>query len=179
MSHKNIEKRLKSCIDSWKRINAGETVLNWIEEGVPIPFNDRPGHRYIPNPKFNKVHYEFIQKEIGRLLSIGAIEICQMKPRFISPLNVVPKKNGSYRLITNLKCLNESVARKSYRNEDIRTTLDLVEKDDMMSSIDLKDCFLHISVRKQDRVPRYYVCRSVLPMVRLTIQIKHFSLLLY
>ena len=144
----DLEGRLRSRLNAWKQIDSNEKVLKWIEEGVPITFVSKRCKTYISNPRFTKIHETFIKEELIRLTLNGAIEKCSNKPLYISPLNVVPKKNGKFRLITNLKELNKSVRRETFRNEDIRVTIDLVEKDDYMVSIDLKDCFFHIAVQE-------------------------------
>ena len=147
----DLEKRLRTHYEGWQCIGASDTVLNWIKEGVPIIFDKQPLKTSIQNPCFSIEHRQFIRTEIKRLLSRGALEHCKYRPNFISPLNVVPKKNNKLRLITNLSNLNINIKKKSFRNEDIRTTMDLVKYDDEMVTVDLTDCFYHIPVREQDR----------------------------
>ena len=144
----DLESRLRDHLHNWRKINASDTVIEWIRDGVPIPFVKRPNKTLLSNPKFSDIHRKFIKEEIKRLLEKGALERCNHKPDFVSPINVVPKKNKKYRLSTNLKLLNKHIEKKSFRDEDIRTTIDIVEKDDEMVSLDLKDCFYHVPVRK-------------------------------
>ena len=115
----DLEERLRSRLNAWKKINTNANVLEWIEKGVPIPFVSKPCKTFIGNPKFTVVHEKFIKEELKRLIENGAIEKCTKKPSYISPLNVVPKKKGKFRLITNLKELNKNVKRETFRSEDI------------------------------------------------------------
>lgn len=147
----DLESRLRDNLNNWEKIGAPTTVLEWLREGVPIKFVSKPNHTVLHNPKFSDLHRTFIRGELKRLLEKGAIERCIKKPMFVSPINVVPKKNKKYRLITNLKLLNDHIEKKSFRNEDIRTTIELVESNDDMVSLDLKDCFYHLPVHTMFR----------------------------
>ena len=54
---------------------------------------------------------EFIETEISRLLEKGVIVPSEHeKGEFLSSIFVTPKKDGSYRLILNLKKFNKNVA---------------------------------------------------------------------
>ena len=52
-----------------------------------------------------------VHKLSSDLEKAGHIEKVNFKPLVISPLNLVPKSNGSHRLIHNLKALNRFVKR--------------------------------------------------------------------
>ena len=69
----------------------------------------------------------------------------------ISPLNVVPKKGGKLRLITNLRALNQNINLRTFRSEDIRLTSEMIQQDDYINTVDLKDCFFHLPVHPSFR----------------------------
>ena len=52
-----------------------------------------------------------VRKFLGNLEEAGHIEKVNCKPLVISPLNLVPKSNGSPRLIHTLKALHNFVKR--------------------------------------------------------------------
>jgi hypothetical protein len=141
MTMTSMQTQLGSHVDAWNRIGASSNVIDWVVNCVPIQFNTVPNHTWLPNPKFSAVHRTFIRSEVKRLLEIDAIEECVHKPYFVSPINVVPKKQNKFRLITNLKVLNTHIFVKTFRNEDIRTLMELVQHGDEMISVNLKDCF--------------------------------------
>ena len=143
-----IQNKLSVCLPNWQKIGASEKLLQWVKFGVPVPFWAVPLKIFEKNPKFCVAHQRFIQGEIKSLLSKGAIEKCVVKPDYISPLNVVPKKHGKYRLIHNLRKLNENIVAPKFRHEDIRTTVELLDFDDNICTLDIKDCFHHIPVHK-------------------------------
>ena len=76
-----------------------------------IPFVREPQTDKIPsNPKINSQQQEAIDLEIDKLLKKGVMKVCEHENReFISPIFVTPKKDLGYRLILNLKDLNEDV----------------------------------------------------------------------
>ena len=57
---------------------------------------------------FSKMEEEVIETEINKLLAYNVIiESKHCDGEFISPIFVVPKKDGTFRMILNLKALNE------------------------------------------------------------------------
>ena len=61
------------------------------------------------------------------MLKSGAIVECTYSvPQYVSPINVVPKKEpGEFRLIVDLRDLNKCMKPLSFSHEDIRTVLQL------------------------------------------------------
>ena len=83
---------------AWSRIGASPTVVNWIQEGVPIHFKSSqpPAPRVFHNHSSARANRVFVTNEIRRLLSKGFIE--QVHPEDIVcclPLQVAPKKSKS------------------------------------------------------------------------------------
>jgi hypothetical protein len=146
-----LKDRLGSRQEAWKNIGCDATVLEWVVIGAPLHFKTIPLKTFKPNPRFTPVHRCFIRSELQELLKKGAIEVCLQKPNFISPLNVVPKKNGKFRLICNLKSLNSHIDCSKFRSEDIRETIDMLQYEDYMTSLDLKDCFYHMRLAPEYR----------------------------
>ena len=99
----HLDKRLGDNIEEWRKIGTSETVLKSLSVGVPINFSSRPNKYFKRNPKFVKAHSDCIKNKLKELLEKDAIEVVTRKLKVISPLNVDPKKNKKYRLITNLK----------------------------------------------------------------------------
>ena len=70
---------------------------------------------------------------------------------FLSTIFVRPKKDGSYRMILNLKPLNEFVSYYHFKMDTIYTTLKLMRPGCFMASVDLKDAYYSVPVAKEDR----------------------------
>jgi len=84
--------------EEWKRRVSNPTVISWISEGAPIPFHRSPRPFHLQNRPTPKVQREFITQEIEKLLTQGTIKESQ-QATCISPIGVVPKKNGKMRMI--------------------------------------------------------------------------------
>ena len=140
-----------SKIDAWKRVGANETVLKWVSEGVPIPLDSRIEPFQLSNHQLDFAQLKFIEKEIERLLICGYIKESENKPRYISPIGCVPKKSGGYRLITDFRRLNSASQTSKFKQEDIRNVAQIIQSCDYLTSVDLKDGFYNLSVRKEDQ----------------------------
>ena len=64
----------------------------------------------------------------------------------LSPIFVTLKKDGSYRVIFNLKRLNQSVSYYHFKLDNLQTAIKLVTPCCYMSSIDLKDAYYSIPI---------------------------------
>ena len=146
-----VDSRLTECQEHWKRIGASEVVQTWIAEGVKIPFVTLPEGFELNNHSFSAVQKAFIDNEVKRLVDCNFIEVCERKPVCVSPIGCVPKRNGKFRLITDLRELNSHCAPPKYKNEDIRDAASLLNPGDKLISLDIKDGFFHIPVCPSDR----------------------------
>lgn len=142
---------LRRNLHSWRQIDAPNYVIDWIQNGVPIPLKEdiRPFEQ--ENHKLTFLQSSFIDKEIQRLLLCGFIEHCDVKPLYISPIGCVPKKNRKFRLITDLRHLNKHCVVPKFRNEDICDAVKFIRTDDKFVTTDIKDGFFHITVASEFR----------------------------
>ena len=70
---------------------------------------------------------------------------------FYSPLFVVPKKDGGWRPIINLKRLNQFLCTTHFKMESILSLRDVLKKDDYMIKVDLKDAYLTVPIHAPHR----------------------------
>ena len=126
-------------------------VLDWLENGFPIRLrNSQPPFRQL-NRKLSEEHRNFITVHIQELLALGAIEQTTTPPMCVSPIAVVPKKNGKLRMILNLKRLNQNVIAPRFRYENLDTLQGNLHPGDWCSSLDLKNGFFHLLVHRDSR----------------------------
>lgn len=84
------------------------------------------------------------------LLTKGAIRLCKSrKGQFLSSYFLVPKPDGSYRFILNIKKLNKFISTEHFKLEDLRTATKLVLPGDFMASIDLEDAYYLVPIHKK------------------------------
>ena len=67
----------------------------------------------------------------------------------ISPIFVRPKKDGSHRVIFNLKKLNEAVSYHHFKMDTLETGIRLMRPGCYMNSIDLKDAYYSIPIASE------------------------------
>lgn len=163
---------LASHVDDWRAIGAPQHVIDWILHGVPLNADNAVRH----NPRLfsNAIKFGpqsvFVKNELIDLVKCGAL--CQVPyvPTVVSTLKTVPKKGEQkYRLITDLRYVNQFCEVPKFSNEDIRTVFDIIQPGDYMVTLDLKSAFQHIPVKKEDQTllgvkfkDKYYVWQ-VLP----------------
>ena len=87
------------------------------------------------------------------MVSKGAITPVEtgMENGFVSSIFLVPKKDGGYRPIINLKRLNEFVPHHHFKMEGIHMLKDLLKKGDFMAKIDLKDAYFAVPISEPDK----------------------------
>ena len=61
------------------------------------------------------------------------------------------KKDGTYRMILNLRSLNEFVDYQHFKMDNILTALKLMRPKCFMESVDLKDAYYSVSIASEDR----------------------------
>ena len=139
-------------INNWKSIGCSDVIIDWIERGVSIQFTDSPPPSFsFENHNLTFDQHLFVTNELERLLKCGYIKKLNYKPRFISPIGCVPKKNSGHRLIVDFRFLNSFCVSSSFKQEDIRNVAKVVEPKDNLSSIDIKDGFYHISINENSQ----------------------------
>lgn len=93
-----------------------------------------------------------LRLEIKKLLEIGAVIPCSDEPgQFLSKIFLIPKSNGKYRFILNLKSFNRFVETSHFKMEDYRTATKLMSPNCYMASVDLKDAYFLINMHESSK----------------------------
>lgn len=145
--------RLKYYLRSWRAITNNDYILDAIA-GYSIPFITVPNQcpEEYPKHHFSVGESSLLKKEIEHLLDIKAIRKCNpVSGQFVSDIFLVPKKDGSMRLILNLKKLNKYVSVDHFKMEDIRTAIKLVTEGCFMANIDLHEAYFLVPIHSNHK----------------------------
>lgn len=124
--------------------------------GVKIECYETPVQHIFKRPQIGQTENELLQHEISKLQSKDVIRITKPEVgHILSGVFLHPKKDGSYRLILNLKKFNEVVEYHHFKMDSLYTVISLMEQGCFMASIDIKDAYYSFSVNPSDRK---YLC---------------------
>ena len=139
---------LKQCYEAWRNITSDHTVLEAVK-GMKIGFTEMTINCMSSThlTRFNSSECEVIDGEIQNLLKKNMIRPCpNVEGEIISNIFLRPKKDGSHRLILNLKNLNQFAEYKHFKMDSLHTILRLMKKGCYMASLDIKDTYYTIPV---------------------------------
>ena len=115
------------------------------ETEVPVQTN-------IPFQRFNQTEELIIESEIHKLLQMKVIEEVSPVPgQFISPIFALPKKDGEYRMILNLKDLNNYIKYYHFKLDTFEIILHLIKPNCFMASVDLRHAYYSVPIAEEER----------------------------
>ncbi|MEL6802184.1 MAG: reverse transcriptase domain-containing protein [Bacteroidota bacterium] len=89
-----------------------------------------------------------VQAQVQRLLDLGAIYEVEQQPCFLSRIFVVPKVPSGWRLILDVSALNEFIVIPSFKMSNHYSLKQALAPPAWLSSLDLKDAYLHVPIRQ-------------------------------
>ena len=117
-------------------------------KGLKIKFDGNPmtcsqkEQRY-----FSENENRAVDEEIEKLLKKKVIQkSCPETGQVVSPIFVREKKDGSHRMILNLKDLNQQEEFQKFKMETVQTALQLTTKNCYFASVDLRDAYYSIEI---------------------------------
>jgi hypothetical protein len=91
----------------WWRENINNNfICRVVSEGYRLPLLDLPTCIYIKNNMSARENCDFVASEIEKLLSTGAINLCNEPPTIINALTVACNAEGKKRLVLDLRHVN-------------------------------------------------------------------------
>ena len=121
-------------------------------QGAKIPLEDCESILNAPEQN-SKEHRVFeTDAEVAKLINLGVIEECShSRGEIISSIFLVPKPDGSFRLILNLKDFNKSVTYEHFKMENLWSATNMITKGCYMASVDLRHAYYSVPIRWEDR----------------------------
>ena len=116
-----------------------------------------------PFCSFTEIEQTIIDNEVEKFLLKGIIRLSSHEDgQVISPIFTRPKKDGSHRVIFNLKKLNESVTYHHFKMDTLETAIRLMRPGCYMTSIDLKDAYYSIPIAEEHQKYLKFIWRDQL-----------------
>lgn len=145
---------MRFYLENWREITQDQNILDIVEH-CHIEFYDgiNPVNSTCPRKYFSKAEGDAIDAEIQKLLEMKVIKEVEHHPNeFISPIFLVKKKNGEYRMILNLKELNESIVYHHFKMDTFESALKLIRPHCFMASIDIRHAYYSVFMAESDQV---------------------------
>lgn len=123
-----------------------ETVTGQHIEFDTVPMQEKP----FMQTKLSDIQTESVDLEIAQLLKKGVIQPSKHEAgEFISTIFTRPKKDGTHRMILNLKSFNANVTHHHFKMDNIWSAIRLMKPGCYMASIDLKDAYYTVPICKE------------------------------
>ena len=137
--------RLQHFLPNWQAITDDPWILNTVR-GYSLELTSTPNQRHPPTPiAFDQGKSAALTTEIDKLLQKQAIsQVENSSGKFLSPIFLVPKADGSWHPVINLQDLNSHIVHHHFKMEGVKTVKGLMRKGDWLTKLDLKDA--HLSV---------------------------------
>ena len=145
MSEFAIAGRISQFVSQWECLTSDAKILD-IVNGLELEFVDNTPPIQWQLPKciiFNEAESAQVDVEIARLLHKGVLrESYHEFGEFINNIFTRPKKDGTSRMILNLKPLNEYVKYRKFKMDTLKTALHLIHKNCFMANLDIRDAYM-------------------------------------
>ena len=128
--------RLKDFYSNWQQITFNKNILS-VVGGHKIRLTGAP---YLKNHNQTSHVSPSQQRFLQSLIDLKIIEETNSQG-LSSSFFLIPKDNGSFRFILNLKELNKFILYKKFKMQSVSDARDLISKNDFMVKLDLKQAY--------------------------------------
>ena len=151
-----LRNRVRARRAAWASAGASTEELTWLRDGYRLPWareRPRPFHQGVSCKGATPAQQQFLRTELQRLVDAGAVEAAPDDARYVTRAFLVPKpgRKDSWRLVIDLRWVNQHLRRQRCRYETLRRLSSLARDGDWMISLDLQDGFYAVGVHPEDR----------------------------
>ena len=134
--------QITTKLANWEKLTSDPEVLETVT-GMKINFDERPETcRQNLQRRFSETENKATDEEVTNLLKKEVItKSCPETGQVVSPIFVREKKDGSHRMMLNLKSLNENIKYKKFKMVTVQTALQLITQNSYFASIDLWNAY--------------------------------------
>lgn len=143
---------LNRHLPKWKTLTSDSQILD-IVKGFKFEFETVPAKNKMPKQVLtNAVEIQAAESLLSEFLKKQIIEEVRPHPDgYMSNIFLREKRDGSYRLILNLKPFNKYVKYRHFKMATLSTALDLISPNCYMASLDLSDAYYTVNVAPSQR----------------------------
>lgn len=141
--------RIKGYLLNWGKLTTDPHILNMVQ-GCQIDFDQLPHQRQPPcQHQLSHKEAETISAEIEKLVLKGVLlKSSHEEGEFLSTIFLRPKKDGTHRMILNLKKLNKFVAYHHFKMESLKHVVSMIRPNCFTASVDLKDAYYSVPIHR-------------------------------
>ena len=137
---------LKNHLERWYTVTSDFETLQTVA-GLQLEFSLPLNFERNYAVPFSAEENEFILAEFKTLQDKHVITECDHEgDEFISPIFLVPKDGDSFRLILNLRKLNESMPYMHFKMDTFDKVIKLVRQNCFMCTVDIKDAYYSVAI---------------------------------
>ena len=143
--------KIREFQEEWREISGSDWIYS-IVKGVTIDENDVE-----PIPDKNEINFSpemqaAMENEVSKLLDKKVIEkVEESDDQVVSNIFGRLKKDGTTRVILNLKEFNKQFDKIHFKMESLNDAISLMTKGCFFGSIDLKDAYFSVNIREDSR----------------------------
>ena len=145
---------MKYFVSQWEQITNDKNLLDIVQHcHFEFVGSELPIQKAFSQCKFNNKESEIIDMEVAKLLDEKVIIPVDYHPQqYLSLILLRPKKNGEYRMILNLKKLNEHIPYCHFKMDHFEIALNMVTKDMYFCSLDIRKAYYSIPIAKEQQM---------------------------
>ena len=136
----------------WRKLTSDPEILDTVH-GMHIEFNELPVQLEPCLQSFiASKNHKLVDDKISLLIEKKVIVPSTHEPgEFVSPIFLRSKKDGSFRMVMNLKNLNKFVVCHHFEMNTIWSAVNMMKQNCFMASIDLKDAYYSVPIRVEQQ----------------------------
>ncbi|KAG1041327.1 hypothetical protein G6F43_012107 [Rhizopus delemar] len=143
--------RLQHFIGNWKKMTTQTWPLSVIEDGYKIQFNSKPIPWTTKAYKLSESDQQAVNKAVDSFLKSKVIERSPTQDkRFLSQFFTIKEPN-KIRPILDCRKINRFIQCNHFKMEGVPALRDIVEKEDFLTKIDLKDAYIVVPIHLESR----------------------------
>lgn len=132
--------------ESWKRLGAPRLLVQWLRNGIPLRWRGRA-----PEARGEEIQVqsEALLEELDKLVESGAF--IRGEATVVAPTFLIPKKDGSMRLIHDLRETNRHIAPPRFTLRGAREAASVTRNSSWLAVLDLKHGYQQVAVEPAAR----------------------------